>query len=324
MKKLIIFGNTINTKLILDYFLTKYKIDYLITIDPSKAKKNNIFNYFNYKNYCKNKNIKLYFVKNFNLLNDKDYNFFKKIKPDIGFVNGWQRLIPPKILDTFKIGVFGMHGSSQKLPKGRGRSPLNWSIIEGRRNFYTNLFKYNSAVDAGDILATYKFKINLFDTSETLHFKNTISMKYLIDKNFNKIINKKFTLKKQKKTQPSFYPKRKPENSEINWRDNVENIYRFVNSVTKPFNGAFGFIRKKKIIIWKSSIFFNDINNYNYNKFKIGQILEIFNKKILVRCSDGVLLVDKYEYDSKITIKDKLEIRKVKKFKKNKNGFYDI
>ena len=118
MCRIIIFGNTHFTKILINYFLKKnFKIT-LITISSVKAKKNNIFNYTNLSIYKKNKNINIYNASNFNLKNDRDINFFKKIKPSLGFVNGWQRLIPPEILDKFDIGVFGMHGSSMKLPKG--------------------------------------------------------------------------------------------------------------------------------------------------------------------------------------------------------------
>ena len=47
-----------------------------------------------------------------------------------------KRLIPIDILEQFSVGAFGMHGSSMDLPLGRGRSPLNWSLIEGRKFFY--------------------------------------------------------------------------------------------------------------------------------------------------------------------------------------------
>ena len=106
------------------------------------------------KVFVKNK-VEVYTSHKYSLKSEEDFAFSKN-NFQIGFVVGWQRLIPENILDTF-IGVFGMHGSAMKLPKGRGRSPMNWSIIEGRKVFYTNLFKYNSGADDGDVLDTFKF-----------------------------------------------------------------------------------------------------------------------------------------------------------------------
>ena len=66
---------------------------------------------------------------------------------------------------------------------------MNWSIIEGRKYFYTNLFKYNPGVDDGDIVDTVKFSITSKDNAETMHYKNMISMKFLILKNLSDFFN---------------------------------------------------------------------------------------------------------------------------------------
>ena len=147
------------------------------------------------------------------------------------------------------IGSFGMHGSSMDLPLGRGRSPMNWSLIEGRDIFFTNLFRYDSGVDSGDILDTFRFDILDKDTSETLHFKNTLAMKFLIEKNLDSLLGKDFHLKKQKNISPTYYPKRTPDDSLIDWNSNINDLDRFIRAVTKPFNGAFTFCCKKSLYI---------------------------------------------------------------------------
>ena len=321
--KIVIFGNTIYTKIIIDFFLRKKFNITLITIDSKKAKKNNVFNFFNLNIYKKNNLIEIYCAKNFNLKNEKDIVFFKNLKPKIGFVNGWQRLIPKKILQNFTIGVFGMHGSSMSLPKGRGRSPLNWSIIERRKKFITNIFKYSPGIDDGDILDSCKFDILPSDTCNTLHIKNSIGMRYLIKKNLKNLINNTFLLKKQSKTKPTFYPSRKPSDSEINWLNKIENIFAHINAVTKPFNGAFGFINSSKIVIWKSNIFLKK-NLIGFKNSKVGEVVDIIQNKPLIKCTNGILILEEYNSKKSIKIGDHFEIRKVKKFKKNKYGFYDI
>ena len=72
-------------------------------------------------------------------------------------LGGWQRLVPDKILKTLKYGGLGQHGSSEFLPKFRGRSPLNWSIIMGKRRLIWNLFVMTSGIDDGDIVDFIEF-----------------------------------------------------------------------------------------------------------------------------------------------------------------------
>ena len=72
---------------------------------------------------------------------------------------GWQRLIPDNILSSTKIGIFGMHGSSEGLPKGRGRSPLNWSLILNYKYFSTSLIKYDNSINSKNNHLSKSFKL---------------------------------------------------------------------------------------------------------------------------------------------------------------------
>lgn len=46
---------------------------------------------------------------------------------------------------------------------------MNWSLIEGRKWFHTNLFKFQAGIDDGPIVDTFTFSITDADTGETLH-----------------------------------------------------------------------------------------------------------------------------------------------------------
>ena len=104
-----------------------------------------------------------------------------------------------------------MHGSSEPLPRGRGRSPMNWSIIEGKNKFITNLFKYDEGIDSGEVVDTQIFDINPWDTIAILQHKNTISQIQLILKNLPKIIDQKIKYIPQRTDiEPTYYPKLSP------------------------------------------------------------------------------------------------------------------
>ena len=324
-KKIVLFGCKSTTKLLFDLLLEQNCLAHLITIDEKKGISQKVADYKSLTDYSTSNDIPVYIANKYSLKSEEDINFFKENKFDLAFVIGWQRLIPGVILDTFSIGVFGMHGSSINLPKGRGRSPMNWAIIEGRKVFYTNLFKYNSGVDSGDVLDTVKFGINEHDTGETMHFKNTISMKYLVSKNLTRLTNENFELIKQPDTTPTYYPKRTELDSLIDWEDDVYNIEKLIRAVTKPFNGAYSFINKQKIIIYRAHVF--DYQDFNYINYQIGKVVEVFdNNKFLIKGYGGILLVHEYKYDLEIRKGDVLdcgeEVKKV--FPINKFGFYDI
>ena len=43
--------------------------------------------------------------------------------------------------------------------------------------------------------------------------------------------------------------------------------------------------------------------------------MEIFNSKLFIKCINRILILDEYNCNKTIKVGDKLEIRKVKKFK---------
>ena len=123
-----------------------------------------------------------------------------------------------------------------------------------------------------------------------MHFKNMLAMKHIIFRKMNYLNQETYKLKEQKAIKPTYYPKREPEDSQIDWSVNIEIIERLIRAVSKPFNGSFTFLKKEKLIIYEAQIF--DKRQFKYDNCKNGQIVEIFNEeKFLIKCSGGLLLV---------------------------------
>ena len=49
-------------------------------------------------------------------------------------------------------------------------------------------------------------------------------------------------------------PQRAPEDGEINWDWSSKRIYDFIRAQTRPYPGAFTFVNKENIIIWKAEV----------------------------------------------------------------------
>ena len=150
-------------------------------------------------------------------------------------------------------------------------------------------------------------------------------MDYLIKKNIKSILNNSFILKKQKSISPTYYPKRSEEDSLIDWDMDIYKLDKFIKAVTKPFNGAFTFI-KKKVIIYDAQVF--DFVDYGFEDKKNGEIIRVFSKEIfLVKCNGGLLLVNDYFSEDNEILKGKIfnnNDNTIKNFKMNKYGNFDM
>ena len=136
-----LFGCKATTRFMIEALQAEFELTHLITIAPALGRKFDVADYCDLAEEGRERGLQVYCAKTYSLKHETDIEAVCALNLDLAFVIGWQRLIPDAILQKVRIGVFGMHGSSMDLPLGRGRSPMNWSLIEDRKFFYTNLFK---------------------------------------------------------------------------------------------------------------------------------------------------------------------------------------
>jgi len=296
-KKVGVAGCKHTTKdLILGLEREGYNIDHVITIDPDKGEQQEVAGYMDLRPFLEEKGITYTVANKYSFKSDEDRENISALGLDILLCMGWQRLIPEWFLESLSIGAFGMHGSSKPLPHGRGRSPMNWSLIQGKQIFYTHLFKYQPGVDDGEIAGVQTFDITEHDTCLTLHFKNTLAMIRLCAKTLPGLMDGSAKLEPQPKEGVSFYPKRTPEDGIIHWEDSSQEIYNLVRAVTRPFPGAFSYLddeKNNKVMIWEVIPFDTKIV---WEGHQPGEIVEVFfDGSVVVKTGDSSLMVKEYD-----------------------------
>ena len=221
--------------------------EFNISYSPDKPVKNYLFKDF--KELGRKYNIPVYVV-NGNLNNY--FNELENLRPEFILAVGWYYMIPKKMLALAEKGGAGIHGSL--LPKYRGNAPLVWALINGETETGVSFFYFADGVDEGDIIAQEKFIIEENDTiSEVLDKLKFASIKVL-NINIPLIENGNAPRFTQDHSNATIFPKRSPEDGEINWNWGSIQIKNFIRAQTKPYPGAFTFIKNKKVIIWDADI----------------------------------------------------------------------
>jgi len=265
---------------------------HFVALTPEQGRKYAISGYADLRPLAKKHGIPIYIPKSYALTDEADIAFFRDGKFDLLIQGGWQRLFPPAVLETLAIGAVGAHGSSDYLPKGRGRSPLNWSLIEGRERFLLQLFLIKPGVDDGDVFAVEDFDITSFDDIETLYLKVAIAARRLLLRHLADLLAGKVEFRPQL-GEPSYYPKRTPEDGRIDWESmDLHQIYNFVRAQTRPYPGAFGAVDGRMLRIWKARPFDTRLD---YPSAVYGAVVERFGERLLINCRGGLLLVEDHE-----------------------------
>ncbi len=273
------------------------QVDLIITVSPSVVAKNQISGYKGLSSLTEELGIPVFEVDNYGMTDETTKGFIEENEFELGISMGWQRLMPGYLLDRFMFGVYGFHGSSGYLPYGRGRSPLNWSLILGDQRFILNLFRYDENADSPNVFDNEMFEINEHDTIRTLQYKNLISSKRLLVKLLQAYIEGDIRVRMSSRDHDTWYKKRTAEDGKLDFHNKTRELYNLIRGVTKPFPGAFAWIGEEKIIVWEAAPFDDMLD---FSTFAPGEVTDIFEQMLVVRTVDGSLLIKDYEFAGEI------------------------
>ena len=301
----VVFGVKDTSENIVEYIQNNIcRVDLVITISSEVTKKNQVSGYKGLGGLTDKYGIPVHEADSYFLTDEKTQEFLKNNTFDIGISMGWQRLIPKSVLDSFRYGIYGFHGNAGYLPFGRGRSPLNWSIILGDSRFNLNLFKYDEKADSPNVFATEMFSITPHDDIRTAQYKNMICSKRLIKKLLEAYRNASIQIRTQSKDFDSWYGKRTAADGKIDFHARTREIYNLIRGVAAPFPGAYAYMSEEggaKVTVWQAHPFDEMID---FSEYAPGEVIDIFDGKPIIRTVDGSLLVDKYEAEHEIKVGD--------------------
>lgn len=290
--KVVVFGVKDTSENIVSFIQEQIcPVDLVITISPEVTKKNQVSGYKGLSVLTEKYGIPVHEADSYFLTDEKTQEFMRDNEFDIGISMGWQRLMPKSVLDCFKYGVFGFHGNSGYLPFGRGRSPLNWSIILGDTRFNLNLFRYDEKADSPNVFATEMFSITPHDDIRTAQYKNMICSKNLIRRLLKAYGEDNIVIRTDSRDFDSWYEKRTAADGKIDFHARTREIHNLIRGVAAPFPGAFAMCGEDEVRVWEAHPFDEMID---FSAYAPGEVIDVFDGKLVVRTVDGSLLIDRY------------------------------
>ena len=173
-------------------------------------------------------------------------------RPDIILSVNYLFLIEEDLISYPLKCAVNVHGSL--LPKYRGRTPHVWAIINNEKKTGITAHMITSECDKGSIILQKEITISDSDTGGSVLRKYNEVYPVLIDEVIEKILSGKLAgcLIEQDETKATYYPKRTPDDGEIDWNWQKERIYTWVRAMAPPeYPGAFFFDDGRKVVIQK-------------------------------------------------------------------------
>jgi methionyl-tRNA formyltransferase len=176
----------------------------------------------------------------------------RSLAPELLFSFYYRQLLSNELLAIPPLGGINLHGSL--LPKYRGRSPVNWVLINGETETGVTLHYMIDKADAGDIIAQRPVAVDLQDTVLTLFRKMTTAAAQLLRETYPLLKNGAAPRIPQDSSQATKFGGRRPEDGKVVWEKSSVAIYNLIRAVTHPYPGAFTFHAGKKIFLWGATI----------------------------------------------------------------------
>ena len=171
---------------------------------------------------------------------------------DIIVANNWRTWLPPEIFTLPRHGTLNVHDSL--LPAYAGFSPLIWALINGEPEVGVTAHMMDGELDAGDIVVQRSVAVGPRDTSTDL-FHKTVAMIGPITTDALALIAAGETgWVKQDRARASFFHKRSPEDSRIDWTWPAEDLDRLIRAQSDPYPNAFTFHKGQRIRITGASV----------------------------------------------------------------------
>lgn len=204
-------------------------------------------------------------------------DLINSLEADIIVVVAYGFIVPKNILEAKKYGCLNIHPS--KLPKHRGASPLQRTIINGDSDTAVCIMQMDEGLDTGDVILQRDLALSKRVTLKELHdLCADIGGELLLE-----VLDNIDTLKRVKQSEHgiSYADKLTKEEALIDWQDDAYAIDCRIRGMN-PWPGAY-FKHKGKNIKILEADWTDKIHNFDCG--------EIMNDNFEIACGKGTLIV---------------------------------
>jgi methionyl-tRNA formyltransferase len=243
-------------------------------------------------------------------------DFLASHSPDLLFVIGLSQMVPEAIIRIAPGGGVGFHPTM--LPKGRGRAPVAWTILNNAPAA-ANLFYLTDQPDAGDIIIQREVTVLPDDYSEDLIQRTNEVLSDIVTEIIPQLNAGHLPRTPQDHSRATHYPRRTPADGHIDWSDWTDSIYRLIRAAGRPYHGAFSFVGDEKLTIWRAKPVENQTNdnqpirhqtiNHRNRTAPIGVITSVDpDSQPIVTTGDGFIKLTQFEFDPQTKSRSTLQV----------------
>ncbi len=205
----------------------------------------------------------------------------REIKPDIGVVISYGKLIPGRVFRVPFHGTVNVHFSL--LPFYRGAAPVQRAIENGETRTGITIFEIVKKMDAGDIWSQREMEILPGDTTETLWERMSREGAPFLMETIGAILGNKISKYPQDHEKATYAPVVQKEEGFVDWQLTAGQIYDKFRAFT-PWPGICRQVGEKLFKLTKINV-----SGLTHNR-EPGDVLSRDKHSLKVCCGSGTVL----------------------------------
>lgn len=214
----------------------------------------------------------------------------RALEPDVVVTAAFGQILSDAFLAIPKFAVLNVHASL--LPKYRGSSPIQWSIINGDEKTGITIMKTVKAVDAGDVLLEKETEIGKKETAGELFDRLAILGGEAIVEAMSLVESGKATFTPQDESKVTHCSMINKGDGLVDFSKSAKEIDCFVRGMT-PWPSAYTHIGEKTLKIFDvEKVELSDLekSNVQFENAKFGEVvLADKNHGLIVKVADGFI-----------------------------------
>ena len=209
------------------------------------------------------------------------------LKPDIGVVAAYGRLLPDRLLELPRLGMINVHASL--LPKYRGAAPIHRAVMAGERESGITIIKLVREMDAGPMLRWEALPIAPDDTSASLEPRLAQLGAELLVATIDALETGRVAEHEQDPDQVTFAPRLTREDGQIDWTRTAVEIHNQVRGL-HPWPHAFSYLDGARYLLLLTRVVEDPALTPGNAPPIAGQILEAAKDRLIVAAGQQTAL----------------------------------
>ncbi|MEM1398783.1 MAG: methionyl-tRNA formyltransferase [Pseudomonadota bacterium] len=214
---------------------------------------------------------------------------------ELSIVAGFPTIFGQALIDLPRRGTINLHAG--RLPAYRGGSPLQWQMINGEAEAGISVIRMDSGIDTGPLLAEASISI---DRDATIADLQSVADGQFADLVAQCVagLSDDSLVERPQSGQGNYWHQRNDADGRVEFaRLSAKQVYDLVRAITRPYPGAFSFLGKDLVRLWKVDVASTAMSGVP------GRIVWLQGQGPYVICREGAVLVRDLEIDGAETPK---------------------